>query len=108
MKHALMVATLVGLVAFAAAPRADQSAASGSVTAQSSTLEGCLRTAAAEGEFTFTSGKDTFTVMPADGVNLAAHVNHQVQITGTVEKGARGSVLHASALKMVAATCAAS
>lgn len=108
MKHVLIVGALVGVVGLAAAPRAQQGPLpSVAVSAQSTTLEGCLKKGAAEGEFALTAGRDTYSVTAAGGVNLSAHVDHQVQLTGMVEKGPLGAVIRASALKMVATTCAA-
>lgn len=108
MKHALMVGALIGVVTFVEASRAPQAPLSGqTMSVQTTTLEGCLRPGKRDGEFAFTAGADSYAVVPAAGVNLAAHLNHQVQVTGVVEKGSRGSVLHASAVKMVSAACTA-
>jgi hypothetical protein len=108
MKHVLMVGALIGVVGLAAAPRAEQSPLpSRAIAEQAATLEGCLKRGAADGEFTFMSGRELYGVVAAASVNLNAHVDHQVQLTGTVEKGPMSAVIRASALKMVATTCAA-
>lgn len=76
------------------------------IAAQSTTLEGCLKKGMADGEFALSAAGTDYVVVPSDGVNLAAHVNHQIQVTGAVEKG--GRIFKASAVKMVATTCSAS
>lgn len=108
MKQLLMVGVLVGAVTLVETSRAQQTPLSiEAVSTQSTTLEGCLRPGQRDGEFAFTGPAGTFAVVPAAGVNLAAHLNHQVQVTGTVEKNTKGSVIHASAVKMVSAACSA-
>ena len=108
MKHLLMVGVLVGAVTLVETSRAQQTPLSiEAISTQSTTLEGCLRPVERDGEFAFTTAGDTYAVVPATGVNLAAHLNHVVQLTGTVEKSTKGSVLHASVVKMVSAACAA-
>lgn len=110
MKHVVIAGVLAGVVGLGSAvPRAqDRPLLSRSVAVQSTTLEGCLRQGAKDGEFSFAAGGDEYTVVPSSGLNLAAHLNHQVQVTGTVEKKVPTSVLRASAVKMVAASCTAS
>jgi hypothetical protein len=78
------------------------------VTAQAEevTIAGCLQTGADEGEFTLTADdKQTYQVQAADGVELAPHANHRVELTGSVDKSDTGAVLKATALKMMAESC---
>jgi hypothetical protein len=49
--------------------------------------------------------KQTYHVQPNEGVELAAHANHRVELTGTIEKSETQAVLKTEALKMVAASC---
>jgi hypothetical protein len=51
--------------------------------------------------------KQTYQIQPAEGVDLAPHANHRVELTGTTEKTETSSVLRAKALKMVATSCEA-
>jgi hypothetical protein len=73
---------------------------------EESTIAGCLQRGANEGEFILVADdKQTYQIQPADGVELAAHANHRVELTGTVEKTETNAVVKASALKMVATSC---
>lgn len=76
--------------------------------AQSTTIEGCLAGGEKEGEFALTAGRQRYAVVPGVGVDLSAHVNHKVQLTGTVEGSGSSNVLKASAVKMIATSCDAS
>lgn len=106
MKYLLMAGVVVGLAAFGLAPRAQGlDSSSVSVSMQPTTLEGCLKAGAKDGEFALSAGGSDYVVMPGIGVELAGHVNRQVQVTGSVEKGSRGNVLRASAVKLVSETC---
>ena len=108
MKQVLMVGVLLGAVTLVETSRAQHVPESiEAISSQSTTLEGCLRPGEREGEFSFTGASGTYAVVPGTGVNLTAHLNHLVQVTGTVEKSTKGSVLHASAVKMVSAACSA-
>jgi hypothetical protein len=72
------------------------------------TITGCLQAGAKEGEFMLLADdKQTYQIQPADGVELAAHANHRVELTGTIEKTETSSVLKANTLKMVATSCEA-
>jgi hypothetical protein len=51
-------------------------------TAQSTTVEGCLIAGSAPGEFIISAGGERHTVVAGQGVDLAAHVSHRVQLTG--------------------------
>jgi hypothetical protein len=71
-----------------------------------STLAGCLQPGAKEGEFVLVADdKQTYQVQPAEGVELAPHANHRVELVGTVEKSDTDAILKAKTLKMVAASC---
>jgi hypothetical protein len=74
---------------------------------EDSTLAGCLQPGAKEGEFVLVADdKQTYQVQPAaEGVDLAPHANHRVELVGTVEKSETDAVLKAKTLKMVAASC---
>lgn len=76
--------------------------------AQSTTVEGCLAAGARDGEFALTAGRQRYAVVAGAGVDLTAHVNHKVQLTGTVEGDGASSVLTARAVKMIATSCDAS
>jgi hypothetical protein len=73
--------------------------------AQSTTVEGCLAAGTKDGEFAITAGRQRYAVVAAAGVDLSAHLNHKVQLTGTVEGSGDSNVLKASAVKMIATTC---
>jgi hypothetical protein len=74
--------------------------------AQEVSLTGCLKAGEKEGDFVLViNEKETHHVQPADGVELAPHLNHKVEITGALEKSETRSVLKATALKMVADSC---
>jgi len=72
---------------------------------QTSTFEGCLGAGSRSGEFALTVGKDRFTVVPGIGVDLAAHLNHTVKVSGTVDDRGAAKVVRATAVEMVATTC---
>lgn len=76
--------------------------------AQSTTVEGCLAQGAKDGEFALTAGQQRYAVVAGAGVDLSAHLNHKVQLTGTVEGSGASNVLRASAVKMIATSCDAS
>ncbi len=76
--------------------------------AQSTTVEGCLARGAKDGEYAITAGQQRYAVVAGAGVDLSAHLNHKVQLTGTVEGSGASNVLRASAVKMIATSCDAS
>ena len=47
----------------------------------------------------------TYQVQAAAEIDLASHLNHRIELTGTVEKTDAGMILKATALKMVATSC---
>lgn len=113
MSNTLVTSVLVGSLLLGAAPGAVSRAQATpwpglAQAAQSTTLEGCLAAGANDGEFALTAGRQRYAVVAAAGVDLSAHVNHKVQITGTVEGSGASNVLKASAVKMIATSCDAS
>jgi nicotinamidase-related amidase len=74
--------------------------------AQEVSLTGCLKAGEKDGDFVLViDEKEKHQVQAGEGVELAPHLNHRVQITGTIEKSETTSVLKATALKMVADSC---
>jgi hypothetical protein len=70
------------------------------------TVVGCLHAGANSGEFVLVDDeKGAFQVQAAEGVDIAAHVGHRVELTGTVEKTESGMIVTAKALKMVSTSC---
>lgn len=74
---------------------------------QETTIEGCLRAGSASGEFIVSTASERHTVVAAQGIDLGAHADHRVQLTGAVEKGQSGQVFRATAVKMIATSCRA-
>ena len=73
---------------------------------EASTIAGCLQTGSNEGEFVLVNDeKTTYQVQAAEGVEVAPHVNHRVELTGTVEKTESSLIIKAKALKMVSTSC---
>lgn len=73
---------------------------------QAMTMAGCLQTGVNAGEFVLVNDeKTTYQVHPAEGVEVAAHVNHRVELTGTIETTESGTIFKATALKMVSTAC---
>lgn len=70
------------------------------------TIAGCLQAGSNEGEFVLVNDeKTTYQVQAADGVEVAPHVNHRVELTGTVEMTESSLIIKATALKMVSTAC---
>ena len=68
---------------------------------------GCLQAGANTGEFVLVNDeKTTYRVDAAEGVELAPHVNHRVELTGTIELTESSMLFKAKALKMVSTSCA--
>ena len=85
----LMLLALVGSVGLIG-----HSAAAGQ--SEDVTVGGCLQAGAKEGEFVLVvDDKITYQIQPAEGVELAPHANHRVELTGTVEKTETSSILKA-------------
>ena len=75
---------------------------------QEATVAGCLQAGANKGEFVLvTDEKQTYQVQGGEGVELAPHVNHRVELTGTIEKSETSALVKATALKMIASSCEA-
>lgn len=91
---------LLSIVAFGAQTRP------AAAQVEETTVAGCLQPGSNDGEFVLVADdKQTYQVQPAEGVEIAPHANHRVELTGTVEKNETSSVLKATALKMVASSC---
>ena len=74
--------------------------------AEEATIAGCLQAGATEGEFVLVADdKHTYQVQVGESIELAPHMNHRVELTGTVEKSETSSILKVKALKMVASSC---
>jgi hypothetical protein len=70
------------------------------------TVVGCLQAGANTGEFVLVNDeKVTYQVQPGEGVEIAPHVDHRVELTGTIEKTESSMIFKAKALKMVSASC---
>jgi hypothetical protein len=70
------------------------------------TVVGCLQAGTNTGEFVLVNDeKATYQVQAAEGVEIAPHVNHRVELTGTVEKTESSLIFKAKALKMVSTSC---
>ena len=73
---------------------------------EETTVVGCLQAGANTGEFVLVNDeKVTYEVQAAEGVEIAPHVNHRVELTGTVEKTESSMIVKAKALKMVSTSC---
>ena len=58
-----------------------------------SAVAGCLQAGATDGEFVLVvDDKLTYQVQPAEGLDLAPHANHLVELTGTIEKTATSAI----------------
>ncbi len=78
----------------------------GTKQAEETTIVGCLQAGANEGEFVLVSDeKVTYQVQAAEGVEIAAHANHRVELTGTIDKNESNTIFNAKALKMVSTSC---
>jgi hypothetical protein len=104
MTHHRIIGTLVvvlTIIAFGGSPYAARQA-------QEATVTGCLQAATNAGDFVLvTDEKETYQLQAAEGVDLASHANHRVELTGIIEKTDASAVLKASALKMIANSCEA-
>ena len=93
-------AVLFAAVAVAMSPT------TGAAQSEEVTIAGCIKAATTEGQFIFAADdKQAYQIQAAEGVEVAAHLNHRVELTGVVEKKDETAVFKASALKMVAASC---
>ena len=76
--------------------------------AQEVTLTGCLQAGSNSGDFVLVlDDKETYQIQAAEGVDLAPHANHRVELTGVIEKTDASPVLKTTALKMIASSCEA-
>ena len=75
---------------------------------EDTTVVGCLQTGANTGEFVLVNDeKTTYQVHAAEGIEIAPHINHRVELTGTSEKTESSMIFKAKALKMVSTSCGA-
>jgi hypothetical protein len=96
-------AMVVGQVALRAIP-----AQEGAQQPEETTVVGCLQAGANTGEFVLVNDeKTTYQVHAAEGVEIAPHVNHRVELTGTIEKTESSTIFRAKVLKMVSTSCGA-
>jgi hypothetical protein len=96
-------AMFVGQAAIYAVP-----AQEGAQQPEDATVVGCLQAGANTGEFVLVNDeRTTYQVHAAEGVEIAPHVNHRVELTGTIEKTESSMILKAKALKMVSTSCGA-
>ena len=73
---------------------------------EDTTVVGCLQAGANTGEFVLVNDeKTTYQVRAAEGVEIAPHLNHRVELTGTIEKTESSMIFKATALKMVSTSC---
>lgn len=104
MDHHRIIATFILALTIVASGGLPHAAHQG----QQATVTGCLQTGPNAGDFVLvTDEKETYLVQAAEGVDLASHANHRVELTGTIEKTDARSILKASTLKMVASSCEA-
>lgn len=76
--------------------------------AEAHSMTGCLARGDADGSYVLSDVKDVGTVaIPQSSVDLAGHVGHKVEITGTTVDDAAGDghAMHVTAMKHLAATC---
>lgn len=94
-------AMFAGQVALHALP-----AQEGAQQPEETTVVGCLQTGTSNGEFVLVNDeKTTYQVHAAEGVEIAPHINHRVELTGTIEKTESGLIFKAKALRMVSTSC---
>src|SRR5688500_18521558 len=64
------------------------------------TVTGCLQAGANTGEFVLVNDeKTTYQVNAAEGVEVTPHVNHRVELMGTIEKTESSMIFKTKALK---------
>jgi hypothetical protein len=74
-----------------------------SAQAAPTTVEGCLQQVGSG--LTLRAGSTRYSLVAGSGIDLARHVDHQVELTGTIERMEARRVLRVAALKMIATTC---
>jgi hypothetical protein len=103
MRTARFVAVLVvaGILAFGLSAYAQQPAAP-----KEHSMGGCLAAGAAPNTFKLTNVDKVNTVdIAKSSVNLAPHVGHKIEITGTAVPGKETHTMEVTAIKMVSTTC---
>ena len=74
--------------------------------AEQTTVIACLRAGTNDGEFMLVNDEQlTYQVQASAELDLASHLNHRIELTGTVEKTDTATIFKASGLKMVATSC---
>lgn len=100
----IKIRTTLGLIVAVAACWASSPLAARQT--QDATLAGCLHAAGDTGDFTLvTDDQERYQVQATEGVDLAPHANHRVELTGIIEKNELTTSIKATALKMVSASC---
>ena len=104
--HRTLIAGLAALALTVGVAVAGQQPPEGSPQTESTTLTGYLKAGTTSGQFVLVveDGKQ-YLVQAAEGVELAPHENHRIEVTGTLDKSATDPVLNVTSLKMVAASC---
>jgi hypothetical protein len=71
------------------------------------TMTGCLQKGATDGTYELmNTGKGPMVVeISESAVNLAPHVGHKIDITGTAVPGAKVHTMKITAIKMISTTC---
>ena len=77
--------------------------------AEETTVAGCLQAGTNSGEFVLVQDdKTTYQVQAAEGVEISAHLNHRVELSGTIEKTESSTIFNAKAVKMLSESCTGS
>ena len=92
---------LIGQTGLVAAPPQD-----GAQQPEATTVVGCLQAGTNSNEFVLVNDeKTTYQVHAAEGVEIAPHANHRVELTGMIEKTESTLIFKAKALKMLSTSC---
>jgi hypothetical protein len=105
MKASIVIATYVFACALVLGPSASPQ---GKPKEQSMTMTGCLTKGTEPGTYALTNEKGVQIVVIAQSkANLAAHVGHKVEITGTTvpAKDTKVQTMNVTAVKHISATC---
>jgi hypothetical protein len=104
--HRTFIAGLAALALTVGVAAAGQQPPEGSPQTEPTTVTGCLKAGTNSGQFVLVLGDGKqYAVHAAEGVELAPHENHRVEVTGTLDKSATDPVLNATSIKMVATSC---
>ena len=102
------IASVVLLVVLGVAKMWPEQAAPLTEQEQAATVSvtGCLQAGDGEGVVVLTTDdKQSYLVQANDELAVSSHVNHRVELTGTVEKTDSHLVLKVAALMMIASSC---